>query len=350
MGVRYATREAVKAALDAKETARTDAQIDDVLDAATDGVNGLLRRTFRPAKATKSYDWPINGQYAPTWSLWLDAQPDQLIATTSVTSGGVALSASDLILHPSELGPPFNRIDINLGTGSSWSSGVSTWQQSIVIVGTWGYQLTYAAAGTCAEAVDESETGIDVTNSAAIGVGDMIKIDAEWINVVGKQSLSSGQTTTGSLAASLAVDAVPTSGGTFYIGELLTVDTERMLVVDILGATLVVKRGYDGSTLAAHNTAATIYVQRTLTVERGVQGSESNVHSNGAVIMRHDVPAGVRSLAIAEAVNTLLSRRAGYARTVGFGDAEQEASGRSLGVLRRDAVSAFGRTLRKGAI
>jgi hypothetical protein len=350
MGVRYATREAVKAALDVRETARTDALVDDALDAATIAVDGLLRRTFRPLKATKSYDWPNNGQYARTWTLWLDAQPDWLITLASATSGGTVLNPGNLILGPTQLGPPFNNVEINLGSGSAWNSGSATWQQSIALNGTWGYQLDYASAGAAAEAIDESETGIDVTDSAAIGVGDFLLVDAEWMNVTGKQSLSTGQTISADLAASLTADAVGTNGGAFHIGELLTVDTERMLVVDILGSTLAVKRGYDGSTLATHTTGATIYAQRTLVVERGARGSEAGTHSNGATIRRHDVPAIVRSLAIAEAQNTILSRRSGYARTVGSGDAEQEASGRGLARLRTDAVNAIGRTLRKAAI
>lgn len=350
MGVRYATREAVKVSLDVNQTARTDALVDDALDAATISVDGLLRREFRPIKTTYSYDWPNNLQYARTWTLWLDGQPAQLITLASATSGGTTLNPGNLILQPTHLGPPFNSVEINLGSGSSWNSGSSTWQQSIALTGTWGYRLDYVSAGTAAAAIDESQTTISVTDSAVVGVGDFLLVDAEWLNVTDKRSLTTSQTITADLAASLTVDSVTPSGGTFHVGELLTVDTERMLIVDILGSALVVKRGYDGSTLAAHTTGATIYAQRTLVVERGSRGSEAGTHSSGATIRRHDVPALARSLAIAEAQNTILSRRSGYARTVGSGDNEQEASGRGLGQLRRDAMAALGRTLRKVAI
>lgn len=351
MGYRYATREAVKAALDVRETARADALVDDALDAAVGQVEALTRCVFRPSIATHSYDWPNSMQYARTWRLWLDTRPDQLISLSSITSGGTVIPPANVILMPSHLGPPYNCVEVSLATASAWNSGSATWQQSIVLAGTWGYQLTYAAAGSAAEAIDASETQIDVTDSASVGVGDLLKIDSEWINVVGKRSLDTGSTITGNLTATLTNDGVGVADGTlFTIGETLTVDTERMLIVDVVGNTLVTKRGYDGSTLAAHTTGAHVYAQRTLVCERGVQGSTAATHTLAAPVLRHDVPPLIRSLSIAEALNTLLSRRSGYARTVGAGDNVQEVSGSGLRSLRKDAVSAYGRTLRKVAI
>jgi hypothetical protein len=352
MGVRYATREQVKSALDIMTTARRDSDVDSALDAATDSVYGSTLREFRPKRASKSYDWP-NQQRAPSWTLWLDTQPDQLISLSSITTGGVALGVGEYYLEPNELGPPYVSVNINLGGNASFVSGSTTWQRSIVMDGLWGFRADFTTAGLIAEALDASETGLDVTAaaSAAIGVGDMLRVDSEYLNVVGRQSADTGQNTTGSLAADVAGDAVGVADGTGYaVGEVISVDTERMLVLDILGNTLAVRRAYDGTRLAAHSGSADVFAQRTLIVERGFQGTTATTHVDASTVSRHVVPGLVEAVAIGEAVNTLLQRRAGYGRVVGSGDNQYEATGRSLATLRKDLVQSLGRMSRKGAI
>src|SRR5690606_22447868 len=54
----YTTRETVKAALDYKETARNDAQVDRAIESASRAVEGLLHRRFYPETATRYFDWP----------------------------------------------------------------------------------------------------------------------------------------------------------------------------------------------------------------------------------------------------------------------------------------------------
>ena len=46
-------------------------------------------------------------------------------------------------------------------------------------------------------------------------------------------------------------ETVPvTNGAAIAVGETILIDAERMLTVDIAGNNLIVKRGFDGSTLA----------------------------------------------------------------------------------------------------
>lgn len=353
MGTPYATREAVKAALDVMETARSNARIDGALAAAADSILGLTKREFRPYKRTKLYPWP-NNQTALPWRLWLTGQPDQLIEVESVTSGGHTIAASGYYLEPNEQpGWPFDLIEINLGSNSSWSAGPSTTQRSIAIAGTWGFQLNETAVGTAAEVLDNTETGLDVDGpaSGALGVGDLIRIDTERLAITGRQSLTTGQVTSGALASDARITGVGVADGTtFGLGEIITIDTERMLIDDVTGNTLLVERAYDGTALAAHSGGATVYAQRRLTVTRGAQGSAAAGHSNAAPIYRHDVPGLVNQLAIAEAASSLLNLRAGMARTAGTGDAQFEISGKSLGQLRRDVVAAYGRRHRHEAV
>lgn len=352
MTLRLTTREAVKAALDIRSTARSDSQVDDAIDAGSDAVLTLTNRQFRPSIATKLYPWPDN-QYAPSWTLYLDQQPDWLIELTQLVSGGSPIGASGYYLEPNHLGPPYSRIEINLGSSSAFIAASSTYQRSISILGKWGFRLDYSTAGATAEALDGTETGLDVdtTASAAIGVGDLLLIGDEWLWVTGRSSLDTTVDIAGNLTAQSTNDSVPVaSGAAFTVGEVITVGTERMLIVDILGNNLAVKRGYDGSTMAAHTSGDGIFAPRTLTVERAAQGSSAASHSSATTIYRHRCPALVESLALAEALDTLLQRKTGYARTVGSGDAETEATGRGIAQLRRQVKDQYGRKARKDAI
>ncbi len=54
----YSTREDVKTALDIKESARVNAQIDRALAGARDSVETLCNRKFYPQAATRVFDWP----------------------------------------------------------------------------------------------------------------------------------------------------------------------------------------------------------------------------------------------------------------------------------------------------
>lgn len=54
----YATREEVKSALDIKQTARNNDQVDRAIDSASRAVEGLLHRVFYPTFDTRYVDWP----------------------------------------------------------------------------------------------------------------------------------------------------------------------------------------------------------------------------------------------------------------------------------------------------
>jgi hypothetical protein len=346
MGVWYCTREDVKSALDFKETARNDGQVDRAIEAGSRAVEGLLHRKFYPQVATRYFDWP-NQQYARPWRLWLDA--DELISVTSLVVGGTTIAASDYFLEPANSGPPFTHVEIKLGSSAAFSSG-STHQRAIAIAGVFGESADEEPAGALAEALDGSETGVDVTDSASIGVGSIIKVDSERMLVTEKSMLDTGQNLGTPLIASAANTTVAVSNGAaFTIGEVLLLDSERMLVVDIAGNNLTVKRAWDGAVLATH-AASDIYAPRTLTVTRGALGTTAASHLTATSSTRHVVPGLVRELATAEAINFLLQRSAGYARVVGAGENQRESSGRGLRDVRADACARYGRRARSRAV
>lgn len=348
MGVWYCTREDVKRSLDLSETARNDAQVDRAIEAASRAVEGLLRRTFAPVLATRYFDWP-NQQYARAWRLWLDE--NDLIAVTSVVSGGTTISSADYFLEPVNSGPPYDHLEIDMSSSAAFSSG-NTWQRSIAVTGTWGYADDNTAVGVTTEALDSSETGVDVDGATAaqVGVGSVLKADTERMLVTGRSALTSGQTLQSALTAqNNAVSVSVTDGTAFAVGETLLLDSERMLVVDIAGNTLTVKRAWDGSVLATHS-GSTIYGYRTLTVTRGALGTTAAAHNSGITLYRWNAPGPVRELAMAEAVNDLEQARAGYARTSGSEDSERETKVYGLEMLRKSVRRSHGRVGRLGAV
>ena len=342
----YATREEIKAELDVKETARSNARIDRALADATDAVHGLCHRVFYPEQDTRYFDWP-GPQHARPWRLWLDA--NEVISVTTLASGGTTIASSDYFLEPNQYGPPYNRIEIDLDSSAPFGGG-DTHQRDITVTGLFGYRNDETTLGATAEALDDSETGVDVdaTTSAAVGVGSLLRVDTERIIVTGRTNLDTGQTLGGSGLTNInnSVTVTVQSGAAFAAGETILIDGERMRVDEIAGSTLVVTRAWDGSTIAAHSVGATIYAPRTLTVARGALGTTAATHLTAATVHRWDAPGPVRQLCVAEALTDLLQGRSGYARTAGSGEGEREVSGRGVADLRKRVYVSHGRKAR----
>ncbi len=342
----YVWREEVKAALDISTAAYADARVDRACESASRAVEGYLHRRFYPATGTRYFPWPSVDMSTP-WRLWLDA--DELISATAVTSAGATVPATDYYLEPANTGPPYAAVEINLARQSAFG-GSATSQRSIAVTGVFGYSVDEAPAGTTAEALDSSETGVDVTDSAAAGVGALIRVDSERMLVTGKTMLTTGQTLQAALAASAAGTAVTVSSGAGYtVGETILLDSERMLVQDVAGNTLTVKRAYDGSVLAAH-TGSTIYAPRTLTVARAAVGTAAASHLTAAPVAAHVSPPLVRDLALAYALNQLLQEQSGYARVSGAGDNQREYTGRGITDIEDAARARYGRKARMRAV
>jgi hypothetical protein len=345
----YATREAVKAALESMESARNNRAIDDALQTAVDDICGQLKRYFYPRVVSLKFQWPDVDQPALE-ALWL-LPGEELISITTFTAGGIVIPNPNLYLEPVNYGPPYNQVAINRATNSFLSS-TGSGQRSIQIDGVAGYRLAYRPAGAIAEDLDTTETGVDVSGlaSALVGVGDLLLIGTEWLIVTDRQMLTTGQTLQAPVGASNAeVLIAVTTGSAYTVGETILLDAERMLVVDTAANNLVVKRAWDGTVLAAH-TGSTIFAPRTLTVERGALGSTAAIHTNADPVQRFEAPALVRQLAMAEALDTLLQSKSGYSRTTGSGDAERAASGRALQALRDRAFDAHGVGIRTATI
>lgn len=312
----YCTRENVKRALDQGEVARNNINIDRCIESASRSAEGLCHRIFYPRVATKFFNWP-NDQDAVSWRLWLDE--NDLISITTLTSGGSTISSSNYFLEPNTTGPPFTRLEVSLSSSAAFGGG-STHQRDITIAGLWGWSDDHITTGVTVEALDASETGIDVdaATSAAVGVGSLLKIESERLLVKDRVQLDTGQNVGGAgLTNSKGDTALTVADGTqFAVNEVLTIDSERVLVTDIAGNVLTIERAFDGSNSAAHTTSADIYAPRTLTVERGANGSTAATHSSGASVQMWKIPPLVRQYALAEAIHELMQEQTGWFRTM----------------------------------
>lgn len=350
----YVTRERLKDALDMAETARRNAAVDEACEAGTDAVDRLCRRTFSPWTGTRYFDWPTERDNAESWVLRMSndlgrpPRPD-LISATTVTAAGTAIAAADRFLRPDD-GPPYTRIEIDLESSADWGSD-QTHQRAISVLGVWGYSDDQAAAGALAEALDDSETGVDITDASLVGVGDLLVCESERMIVTGRGMLDTGQDLTDALTDSDAdVTTGVASGAALNVGEVVLVDAEKIRVDEIAGNTLTITRAMDGTVLASHLVGASVYSPRTLTVVRGAQGSTAAAHNTATAVTVHRPPALVRQLARAEAINYLLSDQGGWSRTIGTGDSEREATGRGLAALREQVRLAYGRRVMHRAV
>jgi len=334
MGISYATREDVSGALAFNETARLASQIDRACQSGSRSVEALCHRVFYPENVTRTL---LRDVYRDGYeTLWLDT--NELISLTSITDEGTAVAAADYDLVPVS-GPPFTGINF----GGSVSSG------EFAIVGVFGYRDDQVPAGVLEAAISSaSATTIDVTDGSLIGVGDLLTIDSERLQVTERTWLSSAQT--GTLTASKAdVTLAVATGSAFHIGEPLLIGSERLTVTDISGNNLTVKRAQEGTVLAAHTTA-TIYTSRTLTVVRGAQGTTAATHLDAATVTKLEYPGLVRSLTIALACNQLLQEGSGYADKQGNASTSVEATGGGLAGIRRDCYALHGRKARMRAV
>lgn len=352
----YVTRERVKQAADIKLTTHNDWQVDQAIEAASDGIDGLMHRVFYTTYTTHQFDWP-NFQATYPWKLYLDAAELADVTSTVpvVTTGGDSpqtIPAANLLWGPWNYAPPYTRVEISRASNSTFGVG-NTPQRDIHIQGQFGYQDVFAPAGALAAAMsDTTGTTAQVTNGALVGVGDVLKVDAERMLVTDKAMLSTGQTQQGS-GVSTAVKSdqlLQVADGTkFAPQEIVLLDAERMLIVDVAGNNLSVIRAWDGTTLATH-TGATIYALRQLTVTRAALGSTAATHSISAAATVAVVPAGIRQLALAEAIVDVAQQVGAYAQTQGDGPSKVQKIGQGLPDLRNRTFTTFGRKARQRTV
>lgn len=359
----YCTREEVRRALDVKQAGYNNQQIDRQILAGADSVEQLCHRVFYMNDATMKYDWP-NYEYTYPWKLYFRdhggvelAAPPTLIVTGTFLTSPIIIPISSCIFQPVNSGPPFTWMELRRDL-SAFFGGGTTPQNDIGVTGTWGYWTKTFPAGTLAAAMLAADTTAQISagTGALLGVGDTLIIDNERMIVTDSAYITTGVSPTsgGISSPPSAADntfAVP-SGAAFTVGETIVEDSEVMLIQNIIGNNLIVKRAWDGSVLATHSLGV-FSARRQISVLRGQLGTTAAGHNNAAPVNIAQIPGLVKELAVAESVVGLTQEPNAYAFDLesrsrveqnvygGTGHAQQREPAIGVGVLDlRDRVAA----------
>lgn len=354
----YCTREAIKAAIN--DASSSDAQIDAKCEAASEDLERLLGgRRFIPETGTKVYMPKSTGQ--ATRSDWAESENPwkyggmsraldiaDLVALTSIKidqdSDGSFADEDAVASTEYELLPrnetPKTRIQLT-DYGTLLSFPVN---KRVQVVGRWSYGEETKAAGALAEALDNSETEVQVADASKVEVGDTLLIDTEAMFVSQKSIITTGTTLNDTLTDSLNdVTVTLASGAAVKTGEVLLLDSEKMLVLSIAGNDVTVKRAVEGTVLAAHSTGITVYAYRSLTVVRAVNGTTAASHSDATAISKYAPPADIVELCRAMAVAHLKQDESGWTGQISGGEAGVRVRLSDLFYLRERAIQKYGR-------
>jgi hypothetical protein len=353
----YCTREEVLDAMDFRESTLRIPSVDSAIAGGARDVDDLCHRQFYPDDTIRSFDWP-NFQRAYPWRIWLE-RAELADVTTNVpvvTSGGNVITADQVLWGPwDDEAPPYTFMELNRGGNASFGQG-DTPQQDVKVQGTFGYWTRTEARGTLYGTINASAQSLVCSDGGLVtglGVGDILVVDSERMIVSGKSVVTSNQTVvSGATTSSKADDQLTVASGAFFnVGEQLLVGSEKMYITDIAGNVLIVRRAWGGSTLAAHTSGDGIYVYRTLQVQRASLGTVAASHTQNVVLNRVAIPGPIRELNVAEAINNVLQKTSGYARTIGAaGGNIANASGAGLADIRDRVFTGYARKARTAVI
>lgn len=349
VGAWYASRQDLKRTLDFAETAYSNPEIDRVLGSSTQTIDYLLNRTLYPWIGTRTFDFP-DLQTSWPWKKYL--QPWDLVALTSVTAGGVTIPNNAILLEPWNAGPPYTRFEVDLSTRYALMAA-GTYQRAVALTGVWGFSDDQSPRATLSGSIGTTDTTITISDTSDLDAGNVVIIDSERMIVTDRSMVSSGQTLQAPGLAALAsgTSVAVTDGTKFARNEIIMIDAEQMRIGQIAGNVLIVKRGWNGSVLAAHTAGATIYAPRQLTVTRAGLGSTVATHSQNAVVNKQIIPAPVVDLCIAESAMRFDGARMGWPRS---GEASQVRGMQTMldaiKDLRDQVNTAFGRKARSRVV
>lgn len=311
--------------------------LDRALYAATDAIEQQLERVFWPWHGTRTFDVPVDDTTTntPSWRLWL--APHDLVTLDGVTVGGVAQTGAQA-RPDNRLNRPAEYLEFDRTGSSSFHAGAGGSQRRVAVAGLWGWWDESKTAGVLAAGLASGDGTVDlatapVAGAAAVGVGHLIRVGDERMVVEDRLLADTGVDLADDLAS--AVASVPTAvsvpdGTDFAAGEILTIDGEALLVKRVLSNTLFVRRGYAGTPVQAHTAGADIYGYRRLQLHRAAAGTTEADHAGGAAVTRWQAPYAIEALCVAIAQETAVQEGAAYARTVGDGEMQRQASAAGL--------------------
>lgn len=306
------------------------------IEAASARIDAMCIREdgfFRPTEETRVFDVPGDYQTSPYFKLYLDATA--LISVSSVIVEGVDVT-SDARLEPSKYGAPYSRVDLD-------THGFGYGARVVSVTGVWGYPERSDLAAVVASD-DASTVTVTPLGGHTLSTGDVMLIGTERLDVTGVQWVASGAVLAGDVTASTGdTSIVVDDPSNFMAGERIVVGSERMLVIDVVGSTLTVRRAMDGSSLSAHVSGVAVYAPRKLSVSRGGTGT----HAADTVVSVLRPPADVVEAVVAETVSILAHGRSSYTDDFGpSGTSVTVAGAAPLTDLRDLVMRRYGRSCR----
>lgn len=333
----YASLEDVMGAADVADSAHLHAEVARNCDAAAAFITALTKRRFYPEVATRYFEWPQDrGQSSRR--LYLDqnelaAKPTAVV--TGVGDADTSIPLQYVNLAPAEEPGPYDTLVLDDKSPVVFQRG-STPERSIAVTGEFiSCPIVEERAAVTASTL--TGTTVDVSSSAKIGTGTLLRVGAERLVVTARSWLSTGNVEPITIAKDMAVTSFAvTSGASYEVGEEILLDAERMKITGIAGDTLLVRRAVNGSVLAAHTGTVEVYAQRRLTVDRAQLGTTAlDTVSTGDTVWKFRFPGLVTQLFVAEAIVAQIQGSSGWARTAGSGDNTVESLGKGLVDLRK---------------
>lgn len=355
-----ASREDVAMALDLGTSVRDIRALDRVVASATDTITSMSGYpAFSPSVVTRHFPWPADDSPSDyrAWRLYLGRDIFASIESVTVSTANVAVveGAGGFDAYPRNRSAdePIRWLELDRSSGASWSTGSTRPQDQVAVTGVAGWHDRQKVVGALSGSISDSVTTLDLSSAGTlrdVGVGNQLLCGNERMIVVDREPVD----TTENLAADLAAYDSSTilshvgvaSGAAYARGEVISIDEEDMLIERIRGNTLYVRRAWGGTTLADHLTGADIWAWRRLIVERGAEGSTAAAHSGAATVTRWLEPPALNALCIAIAIDESMQVGAAYSRTSGTRDSEQNL--RSTGIAQASKNAA--RYMRKGRV
>lgn len=240
-------------------------------------LNGDEPGLFSRIQAASMYIYRQFGNFIPMTDarrygalLGGDLHVDPLLAVTSITNNGTPVINYDLL--------PFNR---------HWGNGPYTriyqdgaWHEDDnQVIGWWGLYEEILDLGFKGTLTTAATSSLTVANGSLLSPGMVLLLGSEQVLVTGTGTLTPATSKLNGAIAASDEEIVVDNGAEFFVGEVLRIDTEDCCIRLKNTNLLVVARGWNGTTKAAHIDDSTISVYRTYSVSRGVNGTTAAAQS-----------------------------------------------------------------------
>ena len=218
-----------------------------------------------------------------------------LLKVTSILNQGVTLQATDYLLQPDGRrwrNGPYDTIELyDLGSALAWSE----LDRGVVVPGWWGMYDEAVSVQLSAVSQLIGDTTLVVSDGSKVSPGMVLLIGAEWELVTGTGAATAAGTTLSVNLDESAEEMKVSDGTKVNVGETIKVDFELMRVLDVSGNLVNVARGINGTARRPHSLNTAVMALRTFSVVRGANGSTAAAHTSAAV-SRQVAPADVNYL------------------------------------------------------